>query len=225
MKKLFFATLYILIFYNVAVQGQSDITQNRAWEIVKNDILKGNLQDINVFVSKSVISANSPIKTIYHDEKSPDFDAWFFFIDDNPFASWTHPCRYIFVNIKDGTYIILNKQLPPLFDQMDVLIERKLKTSGMLSDFSHLKRLKTTRTVAPAIHNYAVIISGGANAYNNWIRYWNDCSTIFSTLINTYGYPKDHVYVLISDGTDPGNDRHRYDGNYDSSPLDLDGDG
>lgn len=33
MKKLFFVTLYILIFYNVAVQGQSNITQNRAWEI------------------------------------------------------------------------------------------------------------------------------------------------------------------------------------------------
>ncbi len=64
MKKLFFATLYILIFYSVAVQGQSNITQNRAWEIVKNDILKGNLQDINVFVSKSAISANSSIKTI-----------------------------------------------------------------------------------------------------------------------------------------------------------------
>ena len=51
------------------------------------------------------------------------------------------------------------------------------------------------------------------------------CSAIYSTLINVYGYPKDHIYVLISDGTNPEHDRHHYDGHYDSSPLDLDGDG
>ena len=33
------------------------------------------------------------------------------------------------------------------------------------------------------------------------------------------------IYVLMSDGTDPGLDRHHNEGYYDSSPLDLDGDG
>jgi hypothetical protein len=33
------------------------------------------------------------------------------------------------------------------------------------------------------------------------------------------------IYVLMSDGTSSGADRHHYDGSYDSSPLDLDGDG
>lgn len=88
-----------------------------------------------------------------------------------------------------------------------------------------MKSLKKLRTSASAIHNYAVIINGGGNAWSNWVRYWNDCSAIYSTLINVYGYPKDHIYVLISDGTNPEHDRHHYDGHYDSSPLDLDGDG
>jgi hypothetical protein len=71
---------------------------------------------------------------------------------------------------------------------------------------------------------YAVIISGGVDMNSNMQRYWNDCSAIYSTLVNIYGYLDDHIYVLMSDGTNPANDR-RIAGGYDSSPLDLDGDG
>ncbi|MBR5061288.1 MAG: hypothetical protein IKX24_04005 [Prevotella sp.] len=75
-------------------------------------------------------------------------------------------------------------------------------------------------------HNYAVIINGGFNKYNNHIRYWNDCSYIYSTLVNKYYYDKNKVFVLMSDGTSPADDRLLYDGvTTDSSPLDLDGDG
>jgi len=72
---------------------------------------------------------------------------------------------------------------------------------------------------------YVVILSGGYDMGNNHERYWNDCSAIYSALINVYGYLKSHIYVLISDGTNPANDRRRVNGAYDSSPLDLDGDG
>ena len=40
-----------------------------------------------------------------------------------------------------------------------------------------------------------------------------------------YGYSKSHIFTLISDGTDPGYDRNKGNGTYDSSPLDLDNDG
>lgn len=59
---------------------------------------------------------------------------------------------------------------------------------------------------------------------NNWQRYWNDCSAIYSALVDVYNYEDDHIYTIMSDGTNTANDR-RISGGYDSSPLDLDGDG
>src|SRR5574344_1401040 len=73
-------------------------------------------------------------------------------------------------------------------------------------------------------NRWAVIISGGGNMYSNYSFFWNDCSYMYSTLINYYGYLKSHIYVLMSDGTDQGLDRNTGSG-YDSSPTDLDGDG
>ena len=50
-------------------------------------------------------------------------------------------------------------------------------------------------------------------------------NAFYSALIHVYGYLKNNIYVLISDGTDTAIDRHLNNGSYDSSPLDLDGDG
>ncbi|MBR1462352.1 MAG: T9SS type A sorting domain-containing protein [Prevotella sp.] len=61
--------------------------------------------------------------------------------------------------------------------------------------------------------------------FYNKERYWNDCSEIYKTLIDIYNYPKNHIYVIMSDGTSPNIDRSLLNGNHDSSPLDLDGDG
>jgi glycosylphosphatidylinositol transamidase (GPIT) subunit GPI8 len=76
-------------------------------------------------------------------------------------------------------------------------------------------------------HNYALLIDGGINYTQNHIRYWNDISFMYQTLNQTYGYPRDHIIVLMSDGQSSGLDRHnatKPDGTYlkDSSPLNLD---
>ena len=93
-------------------------------------------------------------------------------------------------------------------------------------DFSKLPSHKSKqRASASSNHQYAVIISGGGNVYYNYERYWNDCSAIYQTLVNVYGYSKQNIYVLMADGTDPTVDRHLNNGTYESSPLDLDGDG
>lgn len=74
-------------------------------------------------------------------------------------------------------------------------------------------------------NQYAVIINGGKDIQGNSESYWNDCAFIYSTLVNVYHYDKSNIYVLMSDGTDPAIDREQINGTYDSSPLDLDGDG
>jgi len=118
---------------------------------------------------------------------------------------------------------------------MKVKVLQPMPEKGKLFDFKKKNKigLKSTTTY-DASNDYAVIISGGYDDENNWFRYWNDCSAIYSALVDVYNYSPSHIYVIISDGTSSGNDRVlsvEPDGqggfNYtrDSSPLDLDGNG
>lgn len=50
-------------------------------------------------------------------------------------------------------------------------------------------------------NRYAILFSGGYNAANNHVRYWNDLKFMYSTLINKYGYTDKTIYVLYADGT------------------------
>lgn len=224
MKRIFlFLVLMSVTAVNAASQSVT-LTQSQAWDIVKQQILENDLSNVNVYVSDAIVNANSEIEVLLKNEMSPNFSSWFFFIDDKPFESWEHECRYVFVNAATGKYEVQNKRRPPLFEHMKSLVTPKVTSlQAELFNFDELANMKFTASTAT--HDYAVIISGGMNRESNWERYWNDCSAIYSTLINVYGYPKDHIYVLISDGADSGADRHMNNGSYASSPQDLDGDG
>ena len=151
---------------------------------------------------------------------------WLFFIDDVPRANWEHDCRYVFVD-ETGEITVRQATLPPV----DLHSFRELTTPvpepgyrtprSKQSGASVLKEMKLQQLAStPAENRWAVIISGGLNSNDNHVRYWNDCSFFYETLMD-HGFLDDHVYVLISDGTSTAVDRS--DGT--NSPLDLDGDG
>lgn len=155
---------------------------------------------------------------------SVDKSSWVYFVDEQPFASWSHKCRYLFVNQKTGKITNKSEKYPPQdLESWRMITELPTLPKGKKFDFSEKQTLSKSGFVSA--NCYAVIISGGASPYHNWVRYWNDCEAIYKALVNVYGYADDHIYVLMSDGTSSGNDRHHYDNTYDSSPLDLDGDG
>ena len=216
--------IFAFVFIIANSQNTRLLSREEAWSIVKSNVLKGNINDVNVSVMDTLLSENSEIDVMFEDEKAPAFKSWFFFIDDRPFESWEHPCRYVFVNAETGHYEVLSKKRPPLSVRMlslvDFVVPRSLEK---ISEYRKFVK-KDTKT-SSAVNDYAVIISGGANKMMNYERYWNDCSAIYSTLVSVYGYLKDHIYVLISDGTNSGVDRRLINGTFDSSPLDLDGDG
>jgi hypothetical protein len=220
--------LFVLLCMPVSVIGQQrELSQDQAWNIILNNVLNDNVQNKDVYISNTIISSQSFLYGT-NNELSPNFNSWFIFIDDVPNANWAHPCRYAFVNIEDGSYVINEKMFPPDLSQMTLLTESRY-VIGEKKLFDIPKR---TTSDYSANHNYAIILSGGMNMNINYERYWNDCSAIYSTLVNVYNYPKDHIYVLMSDGTNPANDLciihdngnapHTY--TYISSPLDLDGD-
>lgn len=77
--------------------------------------------------------------------------------------------------------------------------------------------------VIHADHKFAVIINAEGNGSQNYIRYWNDCSAVYQTLL-AKGFHRDSIYVAMSDGTDPHYDIILEDGSFGSSLLDLNGD-
>jgi hypothetical protein len=94
-----------------------EISRDLAWEIVKRKVLNNQLEKIDVFVYKNPIQANTIIHTESSSsdnyDQSPDYTSWFFFIDDIPFGNWSHPCRYIYVNVVGGKYEIHQNSMPP----------------------------------------------------------------------------------------------------------------
>lgn len=214
----------------VIAQVSSRLSQKEATNIVINKIINGETKDKEIFVSDTIISSKGKIRDIFFIEKSPPFDSWFFFIDDNPLANWEHPCRYVFVNVKDGSFEIYNETRPPKRDGMSCIINYKAKVTDKRKQlFNFTRKDSLTKAAGKSAfsqsRNYAVIISGGGDKYSNYERYWNDCSAIYSALTRCYCYKRENIYTLLADGINPDLDRRRIDGSFDSSPLDLDGDG
>lgn len=230
MKRLLFSVFSLICTFAYA-DNSFRVSQEQAWEILKRDVLDYKFDNVNIFVSTSIIEANSLIKTYGKEEVSSDTNSWLFFIDDIPYGNWSHPCRYIYVDCENGRVVTHNHTMPPSGINMKSMFKQKVDTDVLLYDGKKMKEMSpksivTNSTLKSYAHSkdYAVIINGGIDYNNNYIRYWNDCAAIYSTLIYVYGYDRNHIYVLMSDGTSPNIDRNTYNG-FDSSPLDLDGDG
>lgn len=212
-------------------EALQEITFKQAWKYVASNILKTDSMEVEAWVYKAQMKANSKINLLHGEIQSPQFDSWLFFIDDNPLQNWGHTCRYVFVS-KDSISV-LSKQFPPKDIEMyDKILSFEFSKSDEISQgneiYSVEKKVHPTEKALPIYNTpkrYAVILNGGVDKENNNIRYWNDCSYIYSVLLNVYHYDKSNVIVLMSDGTDPAADRMLLDGSHDSSPLDLDGDG
>lgn len=99
------------------ITEKMEISRDLAWAIVKNKVLNNQLEKTEVFVYKNPIQANTIIHTESSSsdnyDQSPDYTSWFFFIDDIPFGNWSHPCRYIYVNVVGGKYEIHQNSMPP----------------------------------------------------------------------------------------------------------------
>ena len=165
----------------------------------------------------------------------PQEPGWLIFIDDFPGANWEHPCRYVFVD-DSGTTVVIEAMSPPLNIDIDQIAG---ETSDPWGDTNSVNSpspnpggglgtlpLVSECSTPDCSHNYALLISGGFNASQNHIRYWNDISFMYQTLNQTYGYPADHITVLMSDGTSTTADRHNATVNgvikTDNSPVNLD---
>lgn len=196
------------------------ITQAEALKLVEKYYID---HDYSVSISENVITANTSIKCseIIH---SPNYNSWLVFIDEHPQQNWEHPCKLIFVNANTGEICVREDKFPPNLSNLKTIKQKETNVKIEESDYLKISKNQLRNNIDTS-DRWAIIISGGGNQYSNHERYWNDCSAIFSTLKNVYGYKQSNIKVIIADGTNTAVDRRRIDNTYDSSPLDLDGDG
>jgi hypothetical protein len=188
-------------------------------------------------------TTESPSKIDILGNKSIDVpsSSWVFFVDEMPKAYWEHPCRFIFVSKNQGNISYTKSMLPPSNLRNWIIVEEEVNSenaelrSGIGTGYftynsnNLLLPNQFSKTSTIANDNYAVIINGGMNPDNNYGRFWNNCSLIYQLLVNVYGYDKNKIYVLMSDGTSSEEDLNINNDylhpNNKNSSLDLDGDG
>jgi hypothetical protein len=213
----------LFLFSSIFLYGQDNnkkITKDDAINIALKKVIKKDTT-VNYYISNS-LNESTNLYLLSDTITLKVSPSWIIFIDDKPFESWEHPCRYIVINANDSKYEIINHTSSPDMSQFDPVHEIKYKRK-----MSDTKKEKTvlSKNIWDTNNDWAVIINGGMSKYWNWERYWNHISALYTSLINDYNFKEDHIIVLNSDGTSTAADRHLSDDTYDSSPQDLDNDG
>lgn len=178
-----------------------------------------------IYRHNSIVNTGENILSVFDTIITVESCSYVFFVDEAPYNSWGHSCRYLLVNSASGDITSIHASMPPDLEKYDIIRETSIKYNSEIMYPENIKGVYGRMQCDNSESQYAVIISGGMNPANNHLRYWNDCSFIYNTLVHTYGYKKSNIYVLMSDGTDPGADLMINSTTIISSPLDLDQDG
>lgn len=103
----------------------NEISLKEAEQIVFYDILNNNDSGKVIYELLTKLESNTKVK-----QRGPDstkysvpYNAWFFFIDDQPDYRWAHACRYVFIACEGGRQTIFNERFPPEnFENLRVVI-------------------------------------------------------------------------------------------------------
>lgn len=204
------SVLLLAVLYCSTTAYASTVSQAQALEIAKD-------QFKNVDADYYLLNNNDDLN-------------WTIFVDAAPLCGWNHDCYTITVPKQNITY-----DLNPTFSKAQFTFPPEgdytpldVKNRGVSDDpASYSLDLVNYDPVSNpyADNTYAIILSGGVAPFRNYVRYWNDCSFIYQVLSKQYHIPKNNIFPLISDGTDPTPDTRIGTGSYISQNLDLDGDG
>lgn len=120
------------------------------------------------------------------------------FADDQPLANFGHACRYLLYDAETAAF---RREIPARFPPFRLKPPLTLKpfhepVKFVPSDYFHLPPIVRCPMIRPDGARYAILYSGMSN-----MRHLNDLEFAYRTLIDVYGFHKDHIYVLNYDGT------------------------
>ena len=123
MRKFTFLTTFILVLLSTCVFAQHTITRDEAFKIIKQKGLVDTLKN-TVKASQQILQSKTSLQFMDVSKISPDWNSWFFLIDLQPSAEWGHPCKYVFVNVKDTSLIIINGMRGASFETDYLLMQK-----------------------------------------------------------------------------------------------------
>ena len=141
---------------------------------------------------------------------------WFFAADDEPFADWQHPARFVFVKDDLTAFAVVRSDEPPVVTVGGV--EQDLVKIGASAALPRRAVKSVRRDNAQSVsepfvaleggdpaHCHAFLVLGGCNLANNHCRYWNEVCFVYNVMRQRYGLPRENIKVLWAGG-DPNTD-------------------
>ncbi|MEZ5197821.1 MAG: right-handed parallel beta-helix repeat-containing protein [Bacteroidales bacterium] len=189
----------LLVALLIATTIFAQFTRQQAIDLILNDVLSDELDNIDVYASFNSFSGDAAL--IDNDNATnPYAESWVFYVNDSPFASWYHPCRYIFVNTSNGNYSTVDKEIYPQYLSTDFEeISSANRPDPIVMDGT---AFVPDPQKVESNYNYALIISAIDD-----VRNISNVSLIFNVLTQNYNYKEENIIVLYSyDGHNYSND-------------------
>ena len=229
MKKIFVWALMLAV-----VASAGTLTRSEAYQKITDSLLAGDLDGRSILAMNRLVPGGDVVSDMHGQTFRAPSTSYFFLVDDHFMANWDHPCRYAFVDASTGDMTVYPGDAPVRNSlDMDELFTSTVSDGMTRYNEYNLPVLQTDkmfdtgkklRLNNPTGENYAILLSGGYDQSNNWSRYYGDIYWILTCLKNDYGYTNDHIFVAMSDGTNPAVDQHAASGYINSDP-DIDQDG
>lgn len=174
-----FLTITLLL---TAFGGKAQLNKTDADNLVLNTIVNDTTKVV-YSMSEAVGRGTSVFTANGEEMRNPYDSAYVYFIDDNPYANWAHPCRYCFLDITSNNHILtINNMYPENFSVFELI--------SVVYNTTHVPwtgpEYHTTNQIEPDNHLWAVLICSYSDIGNN--RCWGDLSCVYTALTNQYGF-------------------------------------
>ena len=180
-------------------------------------------------VLDDIMPPNTELNYYWYTLVSPNYSSWVIMTTPNVYLDGVRIHWVIFVNVETGELEIIKDSIINL-DNFKYTLLKTIKTSSSIRNTSsrHNNLISTKTSNTSGLCNYAVIISGGFEAKQNYVRYYNNCNFLYNTLISEYNISKSNIKLLFANGS--SNSLNMNTATYDHPqyadyPLDFDGDG
>lgn len=210
LSKLLWMLLGIMALPSMSIAQPRQVGKEEAFQEVKSMFIN---RDVDYFI------INEPDSVL----------TWNFFVDAEPMKGWSHECYVIKVNkTSDASGIhtqAIQMTLPPFGDIKPLEFKKRYSTGDKESRQRVSASAKKQTPNPMSNRTHAIILNGGGSVISNHERYWNDCSFLYKTLVNSYSIPKYNIYPVMSNGMSWQADMIDVDGNIVCKSHDLDEDG
>ncbi len=204
--------MLVCLLFTFGVKAQ--ITREQADAIVTDQIFFSNLDDVDIYAFPNVLTDNEAIDLA--DGTSVDVPyhtCYAYFIDLMPFANWSHPCKYCFVNT-NGNHTTVDAQMSPSSGNL-LAISLKERPNFTLDLTIPENAHRNSFESGNMDHKWAFLICGNHHGGANPKRFWFDLSSVYTVLTNVYHYQepapeneydygKRRVFVTAPDGVGDG---------------------